>query len=188
MKDRLAHCTFDQLQARMDGRLDEEQSRIIEEHLGVCSECRKAAERWLRFDRALRGLPLVRASSSMTYSVMARIQREPNPSTVDRYLSYIPYVFGLVIVLGIMLGAFGWAGLFEGAEASEGEQRVLEQLSWGAGQVSYGLEAVGQWLMEYLPFAFSETTMGITVLSGLILAIVAALDRVLGRRHLGGAR
>jgi hypothetical protein len=124
----------------------------------------------------------------MTYSVMARIQRKPNPSTVDRYLSYIPYVFGLVVVLGAMLGAFAWAGVFEGAGASEGEQRVLEQLSWGAGQVFDGLEAMGRWLMGYLPFAFSQNTMGITVLSGLILVIVAALDRVVGRRHLGGAR
>jgi hypothetical protein len=124
----------------------------------------------------------------MTHSVMRRIQKEGSSSAVDRYLSFIPYAFGLVIVLGAMLGAFAWAGLFEGAEPSEGEQRVVEHLIWGAGQVSDGLGAVGRWVTEYLPSEISETTMGITVLSALILAIVAALDRVVGRRHLGGAR
>ena len=60
------HCTFDQLQARIDGRLDEREALDLEVHLRECVRCRKAADGWLRLDREMRRLPLERAGSLRT--------------------------------------------------------------------------------------------------------------------------
>jgi anti-sigma factor RsiW len=182
------HCTSEQLQARIDGRLDEREERDLEAHLQECDRCRQAAEGWLRLDREMRRLPLVRAGSGFTYSVMARIRAGAKPSALDRSLSFIPYFLGLVIVLGIMGGAFWWAGVFEGVEISAGEKGILQDLAPLVKGMAEGVRVFYGWISGYLLAPFSDSVLHISLPAAFILAVVAILDRVLGRRLLNRTR
>ncbi|MGB2957471.1 MAG: zf-HC2 domain-containing protein [Bacteroidota bacterium] len=182
------HCTIEQLQARIDGRLGEREERDLEAHLRECARCREAVEGWFRLDQAMRRLPLVRAGNAFAYSVMARIRAEERPSALDRSLSFLPYFLGLAIVLGIMGGIFWWAGVFEGMEMSEGEGRFLEYVAPLLNGFSEGAQALGDWFVAYLPFVISDSVLQISLPAGFILAIVAILDRMIGRRVLSRTR
>jgi len=182
------HCTIEQLQARVDGRLEEREGRDLEAHLRECARCREAVDGWLRLDRAMRRLPLVRAGNAFAYSVMARIRAEEKPSALDRSLSFIPYFLGLTIVLGIMGGIFWWAGVFERMEMSEGEERFMEYVGPLLSGFSEGAQVLGDWIAAYLPFAVSDSVLQISLPAGFILVVVAVLDRMIGRRLLSKTR
>jgi len=182
------HCTMEQLQARIDGQLGRQEEQDLEAHLAECARCRDALEGWLRFDRVMRRLPLVRAGTAFTYAVMARIRAGEKPSVLDRSLSFIPYFLGLTIVLGIMGGIFWWAGVFERVEISEGEGQVTEYLAPVLGRVSEGAQALSGWFAGGVVSAFSDAVLHIALPAGFTVIAIAVLDRVIRRRLLGRIR
>ena len=181
------HYTMEELQARVDRRLSGEELDL-DAHLAECVRCRDALEAWVRLDRAMRRIPLVHAGSAFTYAVMARIRAGDKSSALDRSLSFIPYFLGLAIVLGIMGGIFWWAGVFQKMKISEGEGQVLEYLAPFLGRISEGVQAASGWLSEHLLTGFSDSILLIALPAVCIVAVIALLDRTLGRWLLGRAR
>jgi hypothetical protein len=83
---------------------------------------------------------------------------------------------------------FWWAGVFEGMEMSGGEERFLEYVAPLLSGFSERAQALGDWLGAYLPFALSDSVLQISLPAGFILAVVAVLDRMIGRRYLSRTR
>ena len=177
-----AHYTLEQFNIFLDGRMAEGDRQGMQEHLAVCTRCRSALDNLTRIDAALRGLPVAQVRPDFTRSVMDRILATQRPSFVFRMLEKLPYVFGLLVVLGVMVASFVLTGVFDGSQLDQGGS-VATGLAGKAGEVLTGVTGMFTvWLVRYLPFAFGKDSMGVAVFAVAVIVMLAAVDRAVAKK------
>jgi anti-sigma factor RsiW len=171
------HVTTDQLNLLIDGRLPESEAYLMSNHLASCDMCRSLHARLRDVDRALRGLPLETTSAEFTGRVMGLILTRRRSPVLFRILENVAYVFGLLIVLGVMTAAFLLTGVLDTQQVqltrdvTEGfATRVWETVGSGVGDFS-------ALLVTYFPFAFSGNGVSMVLFTVLAVGLLAGIDR-----------
>jgi len=176
------HCTSAQLQGRLDGHLEPEELRNVEDHLTHCATCSRAYAALSALDGSIRRVPLSGVSDGFTRNVMAALRLDSRPSFFYNLLLTLPYALGLVMVLGMMAVAFLLSEAVTGAPAHPapgGAGQILSVVSEGVRVFGDG---VAGWLSERLPFLFSQGAVSISLLLLLMLLFLAGVDRLVERR------
>jgi anti-sigma factor RsiW len=104
------HLTRAELYAYRDGQLPAEEAGAARGHLESCRRCAGVFEDLGRVDGAISSLPLERVDESFTEKVMAQVGLSTLNTGLYRFVVYLPSVVGLILVLGVMGGAYLLAG------------------------------------------------------------------------------
>lgn len=185
MTESPVHCTNEQLQTLLDGRLAAGEQERIQSHIRQCASCAAGYNRLERLDHGLRRLPLAEASGELTGRVMQGILPPGHLSLAFRIVENLAYLFAVLIVTGIMAVVFVFTGVIDSGQVSEGESIVSTYVGGASDWLAQALHGGTAWLERYLPSAAGKNTLvfGIGVLAGLVL-----LDRLLHRRFVHRAR
>ena len=184
MKNVGQHYTVQQLHSLLDDRITVDEDRRMREHLNGCESCRLAFENLSSVDGVLRKLPLLETRPDFTRALMDRILLAPGSSFAFRVLEKMSYVFGLLIVLSIMIAAFVLTGVLDQSQVEQTKgvaSGIADQVGSGVSRAVDGFTAL---LVQYIPFAFGKGSMGVAFFSVAVIAMLAAIDRVVGRRVL----
>ncbi len=182
MKNGTLHYSAEQFNLLLDGRVPSDEAKAMNDHISGCRECRRMWKDLGTIDAALGQVPLLQARPDFTRSVIDRILIAPKPPFVFRLLENASYLFGLLIVLGIMAAAFVVTGVFTNTEIEQ-TKNVMSTVASSAGEsLATSLGTFNSWLVEYLPFAFGKGSMGIAFFAVLVMIMLAAIDHVVGRR------
>lgn len=184
MTNTMPHYTFEQLNLLLDGKLPEAERAAMQQHFLSCTTCRHAFEDLAGIDGALKGLPQIQTSPDFTRKVMDLVLDGPRASLAFRVLEKMSYVFGMLIVLGIMIAAFVVTGVFDASQVDQTKvlaSGMVEQVGQG---ISSGIGKFTILLVQYLPFAFGKGSIGVAFFAVAVVAMLAAIDRVVGRRVL----
>lgn len=182
MKNGSVHYSTEQFNLLLDGRLTSDDARAMNEHISDCRECSRVWKDLGAIDAALGHLPLLEARADLARSVVHRILVAPKSPLVFRLLENASYLFGLLIVLGIMAAAFVVTGAFTNTEIEQ-TKNVMSTVASSAGEsFAASLSAFNSWLAEYLPFAFAKGSMGIAFFAVVVMIMLAAIDHVVARR------
>lgn len=176
------HYTSAELQEFVDGRFSVEQEVEFHRHLDGCAGCRRAYQTLTKLDTVIKQLPVEHAHADLTGKVMARLNVVKKSPLLFRFLENIAYVFGLALVLAIMLTAFVLTGVVDFGEVEEQTGMAGEVMSRSLDLVVGSLAGVGEWMARYVPFATGQGSSGIIVAMVLVIGILAAADRFLGRK------
>lgn len=184
MKNMAQHYTVQQLNLLLDGRTTADEDRRMREHLSACASCRLAFENLSSVDTLLQKLPLLEIRPDFTQSLMARILGAPKQSLAFRLLEKLSYVFGLLIVLGIMIASFILTGVFDTNQIDQ-TKSVATGIADKAGEgLASSIGTFTAWLVQYLPFAFGKGSMSVAFFAFAIVLMLAVVDKVVGRRIL----
>jgi predicted anti-sigma-YlaC factor YlaD len=176
------HFTSEKFNLLLDGRLAGDEEKTLRDHLLICTDCRLAFENLERIGGALERLPAVETRPDFTRSLMDQILIVPKSPFLFRLLEKMSYVFGLLIVLGIMIGAFVLSGVFE-APPIEQTKDIATGIVDKAGEgLASSIGAFTTWLVQYMPFAFGKGSMSMAFFVVAIVIMLAFVDRLLGRR------
>ncbi len=98
------------LSAYVDGELEDELKRALEEHITQCEQCERELKRIKLLIEAVKNLPCPQAPSDFLLKLRARISTEPAPylsrwQGAMRWLSAHPAYLGVMMAM-IFLGAF----------------------------------------------------------------------------------
>ena len=113
------HYTAEQFNVLLDGRMAAHDRQQMQDHLSACKECRSVFDSLSRIDAALRELPQVQTREDFTRSVMDRILAKKASPLAFRLLEKLPYIIGLVMVLGIMVASFIISGVFDKSQLGQ---------------------------------------------------------------------
>ena len=184
MTNPAVHYTAEQFNLLLDGRMSGREREEVRNHLSLCKSCQSAFDDLSRIDVALRGLPVPETRADFTRSVMNLIAaRRPSP-VVFRILEKVPYIIGLLIVLGIMVASFEVTGVFDRSQLDR-TKTVASGVADKAGEaLAASISGFTAWLVQYLPFAFGKGSMGVAFFVAAVVVMLAALDRWVGRKIL----
>ena len=173
------HIGRDQAQLYMDGAMSSADSGHVARHLETCARCRTELAMLERIDAALVGLPLHRVRPDFTPAVLRRIS--PHSETLVKLIEKIPYLVSLSLVLAVMVSIFIWAGVIEPRTVSTTKSFMQQMYSTGEGWIG-DIAARGTALLrEYVPFAFGNGSVGMSMLVTVVLGGIAVVDFVVGR-------
>jgi len=175
-----AHCTDDQLNMFLDGRLGSDERGPLQAHIDGCTFCMSRLHNLSGVDTAVRRLPLTQAGPAFTRMVMEKLAGRP--PLMFRLLERLPSFVALMVVLGIMVGAFVATGVFENSQLDRA-RTVAGGMAESAGEAAgRTIGAFTTWLTQYLPFAFGKGSMGVAIFAVAAVVMLAAVDRVVTRR------
>ena len=166
MKEDRDHPTRAELHALLDRTLPEEETKAVGLHLKSCRRCNTLYEDLRSLHGALRSLPLERLDASFTERVMAQLGLPTVNTGVFSLIVFLPSVVGLLLVLGIMGGAYILAG---GGTAQSG-QPLLEHTVASYVQM---LETALNGLVGWLASVGSSGALAITAFALGFLVILA---------------
>jgi len=179
------HLTLESLQALADGALAGPEETSARAHIRTCPRCSRLLKRLEVFDRSMRDLPLERAPESLTRSVMHRIGIAPRTSFLLRMVSLLPYLFGLLVVLGVLLAVYASTGVVSGPISSQVGSFVAETSAPLRGILGEGSDAF-RGLGHSLIRLFTAGGVMAAIVPVLVAVIVVAfVDRTWGKRLLG---
>lgn len=182
MKSKKLHCTSEQFNMLLDGRLTGAEEKSVRDHLAVCADCRLASASLARIDSALEALPVVETHPDFTRLLMDRVLAAPKPWFAFWLLEKLSYLFGLLIVLGIMIASFVLTGVFEQTQIDQ-TKSVATGIADKAGEsLASAIGVFTAWLVQYIPFAFGKGSMSMAFFAISIVLVLAAIDRLVGRR------
>ncbi|MEK9136811.1 MAG: hypothetical protein AAB393_06780 [Bacteroidota bacterium] len=184
MTTKRVHYTLNQLNELVDGRMAADEAQLMRRHMSICIECHAVFASLARIDTSLRNLPLERTSPDFTQLLMERALAAPKAPAMFRLLEKLSYVFGLLIVLGIMIASFVVTGVFDTTQVDQTRSvatGIVDRVGEGLASTVNSFTAM---LVQYLPFAFGKGSMSIAFFAVLIVAMLAGVDRVVGRRVL----
>lgn len=184
MKSRKLHFTSEQFNLLLDGELTGAEEKSIRDHFSVCTDCRLAFENLARIDIVLKGLPVAETRPDFTRSLMDRILVVPKSPFLFRLLEKMSYVFGLLIVLGIMIAAFILSGVFEAPQIEQTKSVATGIVDKAGESLATSVGAFTTWLVQYIPFAFGKGSMSMAFFAVAIVIMLAAVDRLVGRKVL----
>ncbi len=180
MNDR--HLTMEELNLLIDDAASAGDKSIIRLHLGGCSKCRALHQSLERIDSAVRRISLERVSREFTHNVLASLNIVPKTPFLFRVVENLPYVFALMIVVGLMLSVFVATGVI-GPEQRQETQTTVTQIS---NAVAGGLSAlVGNFndvMRTYFPFLYGGEAVKLMLMAGVAVAALAMFDRLLRKR------
>lgn len=188
MNNQTGHLATDRLQAYVDSSVPEPERRDIEKHLGVCETCMGMVKSMRYLDNSLRTLPFERVRSGFTMEVMDRLGVVRSSPWIFRVLEKSVYVFGLLIVLGIMLAVFIVTGVVDQGEMQQSQTAATELLSRVAEGGSSAISVTSNWLSSFMPFIFGKGSLPTAIFAVAVLALLAVADRVLARKIFGRTR
>lgn len=184
MKDKTPHYTLEQFNLLLDGRATMEEAQRMREHIADCSGCRSAFDRLADVDALLHKLPILETRPDFTRLLMDRILLPPKSSFAFRLLEKLPYLFGLLIVLGTMVVAFAVTGVFDTPQFDQ-TKTVAGGMADRAGEIlATAMGTFNSWLVQYVPFAFGKGSMSVAFFAVAIVVMLAAVDKFVGRRLL----
>jgi anti-sigma factor RsiW len=184
MTTKRVHYTLNQFNELVDGRLAADEAQLMRHHIALCNECHAAFASLARIDTSLRNLPLERTSHDFTRLLMESALAAPKAPAMFRLLEKLSYVFGLLIVLGIMIASFVVTGVFDTTQVDQ-TRSVATGIANNVGEgLASSINRFTGLLVQYLPFAFGKGSMSIAFFAVLIVAMLAGVDRVVGRRVL----
>lgn len=174
------HCTIEELQGLLDGVVDPGDTVRIRHHIDSCELCQRRYRAFGQLDGALRRFPLSSPGPMFTQTLMEKLRRSSKPGLAYRALVYVPSALGMVLVLGTM-----GIALLAARQSGAGPAREVQSQDFVTGFLqSLGVftEGLAKVLTDYFPFIFSVGALRITglVIAGLL--VIAALDRLIGKR------
>jgi anti-sigma factor RsiW len=165
-----------------DHRLAAADRERVAAHLQGCDPCRDRYQEIIRFDAAIRELPLVRVGSGFTSSVLGQLHIVPESPLVFRIFERAAYFFILFLVLGSMAAIFWVTGVIHPSQGP-GTEGLVGQAMDSFGRTVGGFSSeVAAWLARFLPFIFGKSVLNISVTAGLVAGALGMLDWVLGRK------
>ena len=179
------HISLEDLQALADGALGGTEEASARAHVRTCPRCSQILKRFEAFDRSMRGLPLERAPESLTRSVMRGIGIAPGTSLFVRAVGVLPYLFGLLVVLAVMLTVYVSTGVVSRPVSSRVGSLVAETSAPVRKAVGEGVDTfmeLGRGLAQLLE---ARGIMAAAVPVLVVLVLVAFVDRFWGKRLLG---
>ncbi len=176
------HYTSEQCNALLDGRLHGPEEQSLRNHIETCKDCRLAFESLARIDAAVRRLPALKVRPDFTRSVMEKVLTVPKSSLAFRFLEKLSYVFGLLIVLGIMIAAFVVTGAFEKTALGHTKTVATGMAEKVGESIAVSISGLTAWLVQYLPFAFGKGSMGVAFFAVAVVMMLAAVDKLVGKR------
>jgi anti-sigma factor RsiW len=178
------HCTSDELNALLDGRLAPADIRRVMLHIDGCAACGGQLRILQGLDASLRSLPPVEARPEFAEEIAGRLRLTRRGSWLYKALGNAGYLFGLLIVLGTMVSVFVMTGVIEVERVQQGTGEAGRIALAAGDRVSGVVNALSGLLVEWLPFAFSKTSVGTAVMIAVALVVLAGFDRLLARKFL----
>lgn len=185
MTERLLHCTSEQLQMLLDGRVPDGEREELTGHLRECARCTASYRTLERMDRSLRDLPIASPSEGFTGTVMEKILPSGRLSLAFRIVENLAYLFAALIVTGIIAAVFIATGVIDSGQVSESQGVVSAYANSAGTWLTEAVHGGNVWLERYLP---TRNGAAITVFGIGILAALAVLDRFLHRRFVHRTR
>lgn len=183
MNEMNVHITADRLQAFLDRSLVGTEAEMVQRHIDECPRCAARYRSYERFDRSLRKLPVERVNDGFTREVMGKLHLAPPSPFGFRILENLAYVFGLLIVLGVMTAVFLWTGVIDTAPLTQTEGAADSFMADAGVRFTAAFESLTRWLTEFFPFAFSKSALGISGFLLIALFLLLIVDRLVGRRY-----
>lgn len=178
------HLTNGQLQSLVDGMLPSSEAAAVTAHLRICSRCRNASAGLQRLDTTLRNLPTAKLGSDFTRNVLTRLDIVPKSPVLFRVVENFAYVFGMMLVLGVMLAVFVLTGVVDSSQVSD-TQTWLNNVGDGVGEyTSHFVGMFSSLLQSYLPFIFGNGNFKIAIMGTIAVGMLMVLDRFLKRKIL----
>ncbi len=182
MRPNEQHCTMEELYLLIDGGLNAETASQMRKHLRECLVCAGNYNSALKVHSVAKRLPLESASADLTQRVLSTLGIAPKSSFLFRLLEKSAYIFGLILVLGVMATVFILTGVVEMQQIQAGVSPAQKVFSQTGSAIAGGVGWFSQILKEYLPFAFSSATMAISVFTAIVVSMLAIADRFVGRK------
>lgn len=174
------HAREDQLQAYLDGELDEAKRQDLEAHLRTCQECRDAMAQWERLFTQLESIGELQMSRSVAPQVVAEVRAEL--SRRRRLSWFVRLEILAVITLALALESRGL--LSQGLGRLFAQIQALEPVSSIVVE-NLRLEALGQWatvvrltsdirsdLMTWQPASLPEAPWMAILLAATLLGLI----------------
>jgi anti-sigma factor RsiW len=176
------HCSTDQLHALIDRQLDSGEHTRVTDHLQTCPDCRSRYDLLVRFDAALKGMPLFTVSSDFTRALMAKLRLVPQTPFTFRMLGHMADLFGLLIVLGMLVTVFVLTGVIGPVQMGEGKGVASDLLTQVGSGISSATGILSTWLAGFFPFVFGKGAFALSFVVILVVVTLAVVDRSVARR------
>lgn len=178
-----SHCTPDDIHALIDGMLPSGEAERAFAHMRRCEACDSRYHFLLRFDAAVKRLPLTPAGRGFTDAVMAKLEVSfPSPRAF-RFFTWIAYQFGMLIVAGLMFGVFIATGIILPGQIEAGKGVAGEGLALLDALVVRGAGFLSGWLNAALP-PVSAGTLAVSFVTGLVLLTLLVIDKNITKKQL----
>ncbi|MEK7248790.1 MAG: zf-HC2 domain-containing protein [Bacteroidota bacterium] len=178
------HFSNEQLQLLVDDELPVSEAAAVKEHLRLCRRCNAVYVSLSKLDSALLNLPMEHLGSDFTRNVLTKLHIVPKIPFLFRVVENLAYVFGLMMVLGVMLAAFVLTGVISSEQISQTKSSVGETSGMIADKMNSIIDALTVSLQSYLPFVFGGGSLKIAAMGTFVVGMLALLDRFLKRRLL----
>jgi anti-sigma factor RsiW len=170
------HCTEDELHSLIDGSLSSADKGETAAHLRACPACASRHGFLLKFDAAVKSIPLSAAGSGFTDSVMSRLDLSlPTPRTF-RFFTWMAYQVGFLVVAAVMAGVFLVTGTIQPGQVEAGKSAATDALGSLHSLVAAVTGAVDGWLRTLIP-APTAGSLAITSLTVLVVLTLLIVDR-----------
>jgi anti-sigma factor RsiW len=167
------HLTNDDLYAYADGNLPEEDRMKADLHLRGCASCRERSGAIRTLDRAIRSVPLERASPGLSREVLSRLGLRETPSWVYTLLKNIAPLVALTAVVAVAYVAIAPSG--GPAEATGAGESARGLLQTADRYSAMGVQSINAWMGTY--FSFAKNSAGLMGFLVVFLGAIALLDR-----------
>ena len=171
----MKHLTPLQLLEYRDGLRGEE----AEHHLPTCQECSEKLRALQRVEDSIRRIPLEKVSPGFADQVMRRLGVSESPSIGWTIFKNLAPLLALTIVTGIVGAALQLTGAYQSPEVQQSSQSAQSIYNQMSGRMATGIETLNGWLRDYVSFAFTESTTGLTIFLVAVFALTALLDKFL---------
>jgi anti-sigma factor RsiW len=184
MNNETIHRSSDQLQAFVDGSLDTLERSDVSSHIEHCSECLRRVAEIRRLDRITRELPLEPAPEGFTLRVLAQLGLVSKPSLLVRAVAFLPYLFGLLVVLSLIAIAFLGFGVLRSDTTSTSGGPYEKAITEVQRYLSVASALVTDISGRLLPFFHEQGSITVWIVISVALIALLAIDRLVGRRVL----
>jgi anti-sigma factor RsiW len=177
------HCSAEELQELLDGRLPELLVRAAREHLETCPGCSEAFRSLSALDRNLRRVPLERTGAAFTATLMNELRLVPSRGGNGRMFEMFALSVGLFLVLAVITIAFIWAGVIP-VGGTEGDAVVQTVVAKGNSAMNDGAKTLAGWLAPVTQLMPKSGVTHLILFALPVIGVLAVIDRLVGRRIL----
>jgi anti-sigma factor RsiW len=177
------HCSAEELQELLDGRLPEALAGALREHLEACPGCSDAFRSLSTLDRNLRRIPLERTGAAFTATLMNELRLVPSRGGNGRMFEMFALSVGLFLVLAVITVAFIWAGVIP-VGGTEGNSVVQAVVAEGNSVMNDGAKTLAGWLAPLARLMPKSSVIHLVLFSLCVIGVLAVIDRLVGKRIL----